>query len=412
MKDLVKLKSQDAMSIFIHFNSTDRDRLVYPSQCSFGMIKGIKNRSVNPVSDIIPYSYIRIEKTTPSLIWKDNNWYYYKIYPIGGTGYSLNFQTFKTIIDNNGENDCWVTIQFAKSSTSNDYFFSIAKLKAMYCRPKINEIINNNLYFLIVDRELPEGGILSIFFQKGESIHSCNASYLSGDQTSVIQLSENSSSIDDYYNGWTVSIPFADYRNYIQQFTSYFGTVVDYDGSTKQLTILRDQNCKAITPAIDSSFPIFCSLSNAISDSFNYQQPNAISKCDGYYNVRLLSLTLPDLPLKPPMPRSLKSLAGIYVHIGNSTNGQNQKIVNNNSTGFFFIPLNDLLPTSGMKFFNLKDCYAKTKMKLDLNQPLYIQITDNDGKILSFIDDNLPPLPPDRFSQISAVFQLQKIESK
>lgn len=133
------------------------------------------------------------------------------------------------------------------------------------------------------------------------------------------------------------------------------------------------------------------------------------------YEIKLVSLILPNIPLKNTIGGIIAFYPYIYVEFSNKidpNSGNKGVIYSNNpnaSRALFKVSIQDTNNPEKTSFIKLKGDGVQT-IKFKPNDYLYFRVFLNDGTLFETSKpDNSPPLPPDFFVQISAEFEIRRL---
>jgi len=133
------------------------------------------------------------------------------------------------------------------------------------------------------------------------------------------------------------------------------------------------------------------------------------------YEIKLVSLILPNIPLKNTIGGIIAFYPYIYVEFSNKIdpNGGNKGVIYSNnpnaSKALFKVSIQDTNNPDKTSFIKLRGDGIQT-IKFKPNDYLYFRVFLNDGILFETSKpDNSPPLPPDFFVQISAEFEIRRL---
>lgn len=133
------------------------------------------------------------------------------------------------------------------------------------------------------------------------------------------------------------------------------------------------------------------------------------------YQIKLISLILPNIPLKNTIGGIIAFYPYIYVEFSNKIdpNGGNKGIIYSNNPNatraLFKVSIQDTNNPNRTSFIKLKGDSVQT-IKFKPNDYLYFRVFLDNGILFETSrPDNSPPLPPDFFVQISAEFEIKRL---
>jgi hypothetical protein len=133
------------------------------------------------------------------------------------------------------------------------------------------------------------------------------------------------------------------------------------------------------------------------------------------YEIKLISLILPNIPLNNTIGGIIAFYPYIYVEFSNKIdpNGGNKGIIYSNnpnaSRALFKVSIRDTNNPDKTSFIKLRGEGTQT-IKFKPNDYLYFRVFLNDGTLFETSkSDNSPPLPPNFFVQISAEFEIRRL---
>ena len=133
------------------------------------------------------------------------------------------------------------------------------------------------------------------------------------------------------------------------------------------------------------------------------------------YEISLISLILPNLPLNNTIGGIIAFYPYVYVEFSNyiNPNGGNKNIIYSNNPNankaLFKVSIQDTNNPDKTAFIKLRGEGTQT-VKFTPNDYLYFRVILNDGTLFQTgRQDNSPPLPPDFFVQISAEFEIRRL---
>lgn len=214
-----------------------------------------------------------------------------------------------------------------------------------------------------------------------------------------ITLDPTSSSTDGYYNGQFIWIPYLDSFNYWRIFAA---KILSYNGTSKEIKVDKE-----IDPTLIQN--CYYEISSSVYDNYNSILPTAaIKQFPETYMVRLISLMIPTgLIYLNGNGVNIYTNRNLFVHIGNSSRAQNDKIITTTERSEFIIPINDMAQFVGSSYLHLSDCYMELPLRLNLSEPLFFGVYFEDGEPL-IVEDYFSPFEPNYQSQIVAIFRLVK----
>ena len=134
------------------------------------------------------------------------------------------------------------------------------------------------------------------------------------------------------------------------------------------------------------------------------------------FEVKLISITLPNLPLDNSIGGLIAFYPFLYVELSNvnaPSRGNRGIIYSNNpnaNKATFRLNVDDTNTPLRSKFIKLDGDGTVQTIKFKPNDDLYFRVYLGNGTLFeTAIKDNSPPLPPNFFVQISAQFQIRKL---
>ena len=361
--------------LHVHFNSSFRDRNIYPSPFQFSMgYRAVSNSMINPSPTTLPILYGEITNSQLS--------------PVIGS-VTLTTLTF---------DPTYITFEYSYENSFYGKYIVFISTTVPSENGTQRKIIYSNVtdtaVTIILDQSITLTDVQpnKVFFFLRNNL---NNNYL-GTSTATNKISITNLP-DENYSQWWISIininTFQLTGPYIRKISSSTGNVLTLYES---IPVLTNTYCEMIRPDLDSF--------NSMVKSGSYLN-------EQLFMVRLLNLTIPDKIMNIYRGGSFFQRPSIYVNIGNEIyQGNNAHYINNIKTNNpFVVPVDDAKPRFGFMFYNLRNCDVELPMKLDLNQDLYFSIYTDDGILVKTYDDTLPPYPPEHTNQITATFRLRRI---
>jgi hypothetical protein len=146
------------------------------------------------------------------------------------------------------------------------------------------------------------------------------------------------------------------------------------------------------------------------SGTTNFSQPVC-------YRITLTSLTVPAITMTNSYGGSVRNYPYLYVRLSDElAQSSSEPIYSNNpnSTSALFrvsIEAFQYLQVSTYEFVTLNNINMTQTIKFKPNTSLHFSVTTPDGSYLTFIDsDTVSPVAPNPFVQISALFELERID--
>ena len=134
------------------------------------------------------------------------------------------------------------------------------------------------------------------------------------------------------------------------------------------------------------------------------------------YEIELISITLPNLPLDNTIGGLVAFYPYFYVELSNvnaPSRGNKGIIYSNNpnaNRALFRVSVNDTNTPLRSSFIKLNGDGAKQTVKFRPNDDLHFRVSIFNGITFQTLQkDTSPPLPPDFFVQISALFQIKRL---
>ena len=134
------------------------------------------------------------------------------------------------------------------------------------------------------------------------------------------------------------------------------------------------------------------------------------------YEITLISLILPNIPLKNTIGGIIAFYPYIYVEFSNviDPNSGNKNILYSNNPNakraLFKVSIQDTNNPERTSFVKLKGDGTQT-IKFKPNDYLFFRVFLSDGVLFeTALEDHSPPLPPNFFVQISAEFEIKRLE--
>jgi hypothetical protein len=135
------------------------------------------------------------------------------------------------------------------------------------------------------------------------------------------------------------------------------------------------------------------------------------------YRFTLISLVVPSVTLKSSYGSSIRNYPYLYVKLKSATAQSSDEPIysnNPNSIGAVFkVPVEafQYLSVSENEFITLNNINMTQAIKFKPNDSLQFGVTTPDGEYLQFVQpDNMSPLPPNPFVQISVLFEIERID--
>ena len=352
---------------YINFDSSRRDRSLYPNPCSFSISQNVNNVIYDEVCEGLPVKKIII--TDASLVSTDN-----RILNIEFMGY-----TGDVLRRNDYYNYCVTCL------VNGNYEENV--IKNIRYATKYESVASVGVPLFILFENNLSGVPSAIFIKK---LHSTESGISIGGSDLSIQLAVTSSNVDDYYKDW-----------FIWNDLGSHSKILSYNGTTKT-AILKNQL---------TTYTSYYELNNNRINNYLPIQYNNINKgLNEVFLVRLLYLTLPSSVLYCKYGGTLMDYPTVYVHIGNSpySNSSGNILTNNKFPFEFAVPVDDGGVITNVPHYILTNCYMEIKLRLNLSDVLYFSVYFDDGEILTFLTDNTSPLPPDPNLQVTASFSIIK----
>lgn len=133
------------------------------------------------------------------------------------------------------------------------------------------------------------------------------------------------------------------------------------------------------------------------------------------YEVRLVNLLLPNLPLQTGYGGRISLYPYIYVQLSNqNASGTRSLIYSNNpysTTATFVVPIQNITNPNTSQFISLT-CGMVQTMQFKPNDNLIFSVFLPGGEIFNTGPDNLPPLYPNPLIQVCVVFSIKRVEYK
>lgn len=132
------------------------------------------------------------------------------------------------------------------------------------------------------------------------------------------------------------------------------------------------------------------------------------------YSMELIYLTIPNQLIKSGYGGTLDKYPYLYLYIYNEGNPQSDHVLYTNNSyaqsALFKVPLGLNLKTE--TFFTLKDAKMIQVCKFKPDQPVHFRLTLPNGEPIIFdTPDNMSPLAPNDFLQISATLAIKRMDS-
>jgi hypothetical protein len=134
------------------------------------------------------------------------------------------------------------------------------------------------------------------------------------------------------------------------------------------------------------------------------------------YSVSLISLTIPNIPLKTGSRISFYPY--LYVELANSTSpsGASKQIIYSNNPSsdkaLFIAPVTQIQQPEENTFINLSGAGMTQTIKFKPNDNMRFSVYLPDGSLFETLDiDTLPPYEPQSSLQIDAVFSIQRTDT-
>ena len=135
------------------------------------------------------------------------------------------------------------------------------------------------------------------------------------------------------------------------------------------------------------------------------------------YKIKLISITLPNLPLDNVIGGLISFYPYLYVELSNVNSpmrGNKGIIYSNNPNAkraLFKVNVSDTNTPIRSKFIKLRAGGSVQTVKFTPNDDLYFRVYLKDGTLFETQQkDTAPPLPPDFFVQISAQFEIDRVD--
>lgn len=168
------------------------------------------------------------------------------------------------------------------------------------------------------------------------------------------------------------------------------------------------------TPVLDQYEIMTFSYDNAVpliySGTTNSSQPVC-------YRITLTSLTIPSINMTNSYGGSIRNYPYLYVRLSDDiAQSASESIYSNNpnSTNALFrvsVEAFQYLQVTTNEFVTLNNINMTQTVKFKPNTSLHFSVTAPDGSYLTYVDpDTVSPLPPNPFVQISALFELERID--
>ena len=135
------------------------------------------------------------------------------------------------------------------------------------------------------------------------------------------------------------------------------------------------------------------------------------------YKIKLISITLPNLPLDNQIGGLISFYPYLYVELSNVNSpmrGNKGIIYSNNpnaNRALFKVNVSDTNTPIRSRFIKLRAGGSVQTVKFTPNDDLYFRVYLKDGTLFETQQkDTAPPLPPDFFVQISAQFEIDRVD--
>ncbi len=190
----------------------------------------------------------------------------------------------------------------------------------------------------------------------------------------------------------------------------YFSLIVAYDGANNIATLATPL---AVTPTVGE--PVY--ITQYTRDNSGTLVHNSVfGNNPTCHNVSLIYLSIPNLPIANILSNGASILVYpyIYIRFENDTNSSTADglISSNNSKAYyalFKIPVPNCHPSE--TFIHFRDSRMNQTIKFRGDQPIRFTVMLPNGEPIRYIaQDTLSPFEPNPFLQVSATFQIDKIE--
>ena len=357
---------------YIDISSTFRNRNLYPSPSNFVLnVSGSKNVSMNPLQSEDP-----IVKGVPS-----------------ASGYTTAVST-----------PVMVTLSANASALNNFYTDDYVQLGSEYGLITLYDgttkvaIISNSFVGIY-----PVGTPYNIRGQLPILTSSIGAFPLSTEN--LINLGPLASNINNTYTGMFIYFITGIAQGKVVQITNY-------NGATNIATLRK--------PLSDCGPPSFGDIYEILQFTENNSYPLIYPGTIGFsqpvgYAIELLYLIIPNVSIKSAYGGTFSNYPYLYVTLFNDGNMHTgQTLYSNNpaaSKALFKIPIG--LNLKQEIFFTLRDAKQIQVVKFVPDQALRFSINFPNGEPVIFeTPDNLSPLAPNPFLQISATFAIRRLDGE
>lgn len=219
-----------------------------------------------------------------------------------------------------------------------------------------------------------------------------------GSTTTEVILDATSSNITNFYKGSFIRIVGANLNN------NEIRRVINYEN---------------FTATVSPAFPIapllgdFYEILEYSKDNYSpLQYSNEYNRQIIYYDVQLLSLTLPNIILDSG--DDIGSYPYLYVELRNIESLTSPNILYSNNPNavkkLFRVPVLDISPPVLNSFITLNSGFAVETIRLNPNGYIRFGVYLPDGSpFMPNLNDTMSPQEPNRYLQVSATFSLKKV---
>lgn len=219
-----------------------------------------------------------------------------------------------------------------------------------------------------------------------------------------VTLPATSSSVDNFYQGKFIYFSTGAASGSVR-------TIASYTGSTRSATVTP---ALVPAPAPGDIYEILL-FSRDNSQQLNYSGSVLSQQETTNYEVELVSIDIPNLPVTVSHGARLAFYPYVYVELTNDTasSGHNRNIIYSNNPNSirstFVASVTDVSNDLTSQFLSLSSNGMKQTMRFKPNDNLRFSVKLPDGSLFNVGPDTVSPSIPDASIQISAVFGIRRI---
>jgi hypothetical protein len=365
---------------YLNLDSTYRNRVQYPLQSNFTVIASDSGNNLNaltaydPVSDAYP---IYPSPLLPTVAFAAGSTNLLPVLDVGADGTIPNFYIGYYLQDTTTGESRLITEYNLTAPIPTIPPNQVTGLSSPF--PAGSAVPGNNF---VIRKSLP-----------------LNSGLITGSTVNTVTLALTASSADQAYYGQFILFPT----------TNQVVKVTNYVGATRVATFIP-----AISPAL--AIGTFYEILAYTRDNSNRLYNIVTTRDMNCYEIELISLIMPNVLIGNTGGGTLVDLSYVYVTLENSQNMssrfQNTLLTNNpNSRNcLFIVPIDDNLQlNTNIPFFNLDGGGCVQTINFCPDETLAIGVYLPNGELFrTFLPDNVSPLPPNPFLQITATFSMRR----